>query len=1002
MKPASYPEANRLIYRIRTAITGESVGLGAAKLAWQLAEACERANTDLKAARQSLDQGDLLQALLIAHAHPELLETASSLNFNLFDTWKKRCEIYAWRPPAAIDHESLNAIKSAIAETAELKKQLYKDYRSKVRSKDPVAAYRIIRLIADRFPEDESAQEEAKSHQGKIHAYAVSEIKNAVEQLIPAEPPERVLASFLALGVELDKSEESFVRELYEKVSAQSVAELTESVEAVVQAGATLDESGDWQDVEKRYLSCDYELAIREARGEIPTDLRHDFEHVSTKLSRLRRNYESIISIRIAIKGLYAKPGDPDLPQNAQGKPHSLAHRLEKLRSLESQAQKTAGQLPPDLQKELKDAYAYARSKNMPKLVGLSAAAIIVIAAAVWGTTSYLEATEREQRQAQALAALQQAEAADEIVAASSSLDTWRDTIASAPADSPLAEQAALLEDWLASQRALEVEYQQKVQRLETLLRSDTPLAKQDDYHSLLVSIDQSRKSLSPELGGKLDARVEGAKARWQELQLAASEEKTRELNKLERELASALSQAGKARSRSELTRIANAAQQRMEKIEALSAEEEDATRAKQLSNLLIVASNQLSEIATKWDALESEWQQLNQAAELENYLASLERIHSFDILPAEIKAAISRSLTVRTQIASLKSELLGPSEGEGSKAFFEFDPALNTEEQAFLDELMDKEVFKDVYVSTVQYFEGSAEEQSEYQTYLVEPLPEIESQEQNSHITFTFQAHGFDETGQPEPEPRDIQFISRSDGSFWGFFYKPSELAPESEYYERSIKNTLKLLASGADRLAIIDQLDALEKRQDLSPAFRLYWQRQLLEFMSLRPQKWGLAFSPSLKERSQELSKLPESTLTESTWLSTIEQAAPSPEFDALLKESIADTAESEIQALLGLFQRASEGRFAMVGTVSTEQTLDLFASIPEGETLWSVNALTGRVAPLAEGVPLTPFAPVLHYQLEDGGSLGQLLLQVEEETQLDFSEPPYPSLLPAIFRR
>ncbi|MDQ8181364.1 hypothetical protein QEH57_11905 [Pelagicoccus sp. SDUM812005] len=1001
MIASAHPEANRLAYRIRTALTGESTGLETAKLAWQQAEAVARANAALQQARQLLADGTLLDCLLLENQYPKLLETARSLDHPLAEAWAKRCQTYGWRLAPPVDTEAVSKIQAAIEEQGELKDWLFKQYRAAVRSKTESArAYQIIELIAARFPDDPNAKEEAAAKRAQMLAQAAADVKDATEQLIPAEPPKAVAHRYLALGLPLADSPDATLASALAQAAAEHAKTLSDKVRAVVDKAQDLSEASNWQEVESAYLACDHTLAINEARGDLPPELRDAFEKVATQLSRIRAKYESSISIRLAIA---------DIRNGAdnKGKPVPLPNRVAKLKSLESQTLKTGSQIPPELQAEIKSAYTHARRKRIP-LLGGAAAALLLFAGASY---FYLQQKEEQETaaalQAEALAALQSTEQTGSTAQVCEALQKWEGQIALAEANSSLANQATLLQDWLALQASLENEYQKSVADLQKLAASPDSLQNAAAIEVLANDIRKARADLAPDRGTQADVQFAALLADYQKRQASDLEQKRRELARVERELRIAANNATQAKSRAEFQRLQTAAETRVQTLNTLLQEDFAAPSRSQLTPLLKSVTQQLSSIETKWAALENAWLQLAQTKELTPYLAQLERIHSFDILPAEQKAALSQTLRLKDSFAQLKSSQNLFATPEAADAFttgqryLDTQVELSDEERAYLTRLQGLESFANVYQSTVQYFEGSAEPQNEYRIYLVEPISKSDSQENESSVAFSFKVRGFDEFGNPEPSPREIQFISRADGSFWGFFYKPSTLSPESEYYQRSISNTLSHLLAGANRLAILDQLADLEKQSQLSPAFRVYWQQQFIQFAQLHPWKWGLALSPSLKKHAAQLDKLPSGEENQRLWLSIIEQTVPSPDISILAKKELGELPRKEIAALSKLYQNAANGQYQLAGYVLADGKPDLLKETNPKANLWSVNALTGNIDRIQPGQKLTPYAPILVYTLPGGDTPQKQLEKATFASGLKLAEPPYASLLPPLYQ-
>lgn len=1009
MNLAAHPEANRLVYRIRTAITGESLGLETAKLAWQYAVAIERANAALAEILAEFDAGRPLEALVAEQRYPRLAEAAASLDFEQRAAWAERCQAYAWRAPGAIDSAALAKLKERLASIPDHKEFLYGEYRTAVRAKNAVRAYQIATCIAERFPEDANAKQEAERHKQALLEQLAKDVKDTLEQLIPNEDTTAVIARYHALDLPLSESSDTLVVNALCSAIAAAVAASARQAESVIAQSEGLTADKDWQSVERAYLACDYDLAVQGARGKIDNELRAKLDAVGTSISRIRNSFEAEISLRAAIADLRAAADQkgPKSQPNGKKAPR-LADRLEKLRSLEKQAIRISGQLSPALQEELKAAYQFAKRKRLPALAVIAASSAAAVLAVTLIVNAQREKAQVAAAEQAALAALQQAESSQSVTAAQTALEQWSDLLASEPPDSPLVAQAGVLSAWVESQSKLESEYKRQVDQLEMLARSPDPLVNQRAIEDLSQAILRSRRDLSPELGREIEARYQTAFSNWQAAAEKTIADRTARLGALQREILVAAKNAGKTQSRDEFDRLRQAADQRIEQLVTLAAKDSDAERAAQLTTFVGSIRQDLGLLDSKWSALANEKRRLAGAADLNAYLDGLERIHSFDILPPDSKTAIEQTLRLRSAFGNLLQRVALPDIAParevfgslGEEPYWQEKVALTDAEKAYLEKRDASESFKSIYVSTVQYYQGSANPQSQYSVYLVEPVAKSDEATQATDVSFTFRVLGFDEVGAPEKQAKDVQFITRSDGSIWGFVYKPSELSPESKYYRDSIVKTLSALKAGANRSVALDQVTDLDRRAELSPAFRAYWQETFLGLMRLDPWKWGLALSPTLQDRAKRQSAIAANGLSARTWLSTIEQTVPSPEFESIAAPEELKTAAAEIAAVSSLYQKALAGVFRLVGQVTEGGEAALSPDVKSGERLWSVNALTGRVERLAQDQPLTPFAPLLSYQCPEGDE--KLLLdRLQILHGQNLRDERFAPLLPPLFR-
>ena len=1002
MHTAAYPDPTRLVNRIRAALKGESRGLDTAKLAWQFADAADRANQALEHCAALAEKKDLLPLVLAEHEHPQLLDTLATLDFPQFQEWSERCVSYSWKQPAKLLLEKKESIQAAIAAQPELKDWLFKQNRAAVRSKDAALSLRIASAIATRFPEDENAKEEAARAKKALYAEAESAVKNGLEELLPTEPPEAIAARYRALGISLIDCEIESVATVARKEQAQRVATLEQSLKKLLDDALALDEK---TDIESRYLESDYQLAIQLLRGDIAPELRNELDELGTKLSRLRSSRESIISIRIAIAELETfLATKTQTPSN--GRPQKASHYTDKIRSLETQARTSGTQLSPELQQEIARAYNLARSKKLPKRIILAAGTAATAAAAIWAIVAFVERAETERVETEAALALQAALDQDNYKAAQNVLEQWQPTVANSAPESPLRHSSQELETWIATQNATAQQYQSIADTLASIAAGSATTQQSDQVKSLVEQAAQLEPQIAPDLIIAPKAAIAQSHKTWQQKLAASKKASLDAINKKADELKLALSNAAKARNAEEFARINKASERIASEIEELIAQEPSIRLSSDAPIIIAESKQSLSDLSRKWFALDQQFSKLTQAKTLPEYLEVLERIHAFDNLAAKDKEAIDQTLRLKSSFAALKHKELLPDnttakqEFASSSNYLTDHPELSKEEAAFLQRLIDHPTFGKIYQSQVQYFEGNAEAKSEYTVLLASPISKIEPSSDNPDMNFRFTVRGFDENGKPESLATESSFLSRADGTFWGFFYKPSKLSDESTYFNNQLKKTLIGIKAGAPRTTIAALIKELDTKTDISPALRIYWQQQLFAFTSLNPWKWALTLSGSASAKANALKNFADGNLSESHWLSNIEQTIPSIEFTEYFEAAPKQPSiETELKAYATLFEEALQGDFTLVGHVDVDGKTKLIAQPINQDPFWTVNALTGQIEIFDKTTKLTPFAPILQYRYEEGGR-DALLKKVSYLTNYTFAKETAPSYLPAFY--
>jgi len=1002
MVPSAYPDPKRLVYRIRTAITGESTGLETAKLAWQYAEACDRANRDLHDAAQLLEAGDTAAGLLLAE---DLLDTAEILDHSQRNAWEQRCASFGWRSSKRINLETLKGIRVACAELEDSQDLLEKSYKSAQKAGHLSHAYQIAGLQSRREPKDPELRQALAQQEGLLFNELSKRLQEANSQLIPEESADSLVAKYERIGLPILKAEDQTIQAAYSTAATAHQRALAQRAQKVVEKAQDEVDGNQWLELEAAYLECEYELSIHQAHGKLCAKLMGEFDEVATRLARLRAQHEAEISIRIAIAQLTDG-------HTHQGKPVELANRIAKLRSTETQAARAGYRIPPELKKQIDAACSKTRGHKRYLYGAAAAIALVLVASLVVLNNSKQKRRAETEERALALSEIQESQRQGNAKSASAMLAKWGATLEDAEPGSELALSAQDLEQWLESQRSLEEAYRSSVADLETVISSRDAQANAEAVRELATRIQSERKDLAPDLGSTAQSQFELLVERFERERRQARERDQASLEKLEKELALAVANAARAQARDEFDRISAAADTRMRAIGSLLEDTAFSLESSHANSLVSESSQSLAATSKQWDELEAAWTHLGKTRKLAPYLAQLERLSSLGKLAASDRDAIEKTLRQRRVLEDLTEQGSLPHGAIRSSAFpqgvdYLGEPvAASKAEKRFIEQLQDKEELGSVYMSRVQYFEGTEEPAEDYLVYLAEPVAKSSSEtreqgEGAASVAITFQAREFDEFGLTRSEPTHAPFISSDNGALWGFFYKPSSLTPESSYYNSTIRNTLSILLAGGSRLTIAQLVEDLDTQDQLSPLFRSYWQREMIRLASIDPWKWGLALSPALKERAARIDALESAPISDRSWLSTIEQGSPSLQHKELLDGRLQKQPSKEIAALARLHQIATEGSYRLVGFAQADKRPRLFEPPDKGAALVSLLSDTGQPSLIDEQSGLLPHAPILQFVLSVEDSPEELLASVAQESGIDLEDPRYKSLLPKLFQ-
>lgn len=996
-------EAARIASRLRAALNSESGGQETAKLAWQYAAAVEEVNAELAACAALAREGRLHDAYarMSAYGSAGLIDAAKTLDKADRKNWNAHCEAFGYRQAPQIDRPKLEALEQAVDAIADLKEWLYGAYRNAVRGKDPLKACQAIRLVAERFPEDAAAREELDRAAKRVESMAAKELQAALEELMPEASVKDVLARYRARNLPLP-DKKGPLRDALKIEQAALAKEAAERVRRSVEAVEALADGDEWREAERAFLETDAFLASSGARASLDAENRQLLEQAANRLARLRSQFESDARIRQAASDA-RQVADRRRILRGKATPLTLREATDRLKSALSQAKKLGNRVAPEIERECRQALAYAAKRRLPKRAGLAGAGLLAVALVLWAVAALRQSRADAEKAEAALAAVEQALRQSSAQAAQTALQTARPLLEDAPDAHPeLAAQTQSLQAWLDRQRELEADYAAIAKTLQEKRRAGSP--DDPEIPQLVLEASEIRDALVPNLGQESQATIEAVVAWRQQAIESRRQSRAARLAQAERQAADRVEAAGLATTRPDFQKAAAQADQALEA--ALEAAK-DAPGRSEASERIRDLRERLDQTARKWNALEALMAKLSAAETLPAYLDTLERIHSFDITPSADKAAIGRVLALRPQIEALLPRLLFPGRElggiqlAGEEDYRKAQPRPDETEQAFLRRLANDPLLDDVYVSEVKYFEGEAQARSAYRAFLAEPVS-IRQQAVRSGMNYAFLVRGFDEQGQPETEPRSINFVSRPDGSFWGFYYEPSVLSPESEYYEGTIRPALlEVLGGAAQRFTLLDLFDQIGQAQALSPAFRAYWHAQLLEFMRLNPWKWGIPLCPSLQELAQRLDAIePGGGIPKRKWLSSVEQTAPSQGYVNYLRKAREIAVAEEAAALAALYQIALDGSLALAGHIDAKGELVLDGAADGDETIWIPHALAGRFQPYRPGEPLAPYGPALVYRLEDKPA-SHATRKASFLVGVDFSQEPYASSLPPLLK-
>jgi hypothetical protein len=161
-------QAERLVRKIAEVVGQPPSDTQTAKLAQEYADLCRAASRRLEQCAIMIEAGQFLQALQLAETPPPLLDLITVLSFRQAAEWRNFCQAHQlpWNEPFYDKYVRL--LNSTYGKGIASDHVFYRDYRRAVLKNDDERALSILRVIARMNPSDENTKEELKRLEGKL------------------------------------------------------------------------------------------------------------------------------------------------------------------------------------------------------------------------------------------------------------------------------------------------------------------------------------------------------------------------------------------------------------------------------------------------------------------------------------------------------------------------------------------------------------------------------------------------------------------------------------------------------------------------------------------------------------------------------------------------------------------------------------------------------------------------------------------------------------------
>ncbi len=173
-------QAERLVRKIAEVSVQPVSDTQTAKLAQDYADLCRAANRRLEQCAIMVEAGQFLQALQLAETPPPLLDLITVLSFRQAADWRNYCQSHQlpWSEPFYDKYVRL--LNSTYGKGIASDHPFYRDYRRAVMNNDDEHALSILRVIARMNPSDENTKAELKRLEEKLLRVKLETLRQAV------------------------------------------------------------------------------------------------------------------------------------------------------------------------------------------------------------------------------------------------------------------------------------------------------------------------------------------------------------------------------------------------------------------------------------------------------------------------------------------------------------------------------------------------------------------------------------------------------------------------------------------------------------------------------------------------------------------------------------------------------------------------------------------------------------------------------------------------------
>jgi len=171
--------AQIIVERIAEALKKPSNTVALAGISAEYSQMCRKVNARLEQIASVIESGDDYQAIELSEARPSIMEEANTLSFPDLPAWFALCEENQLEVPPRLNGKAVQQLNRLYGKGITANHRLYKEFRDAVLSKDDAKALSTIRKVVRLNPNDQNAQSEMRRLENKSFLILESEISES-------------------------------------------------------------------------------------------------------------------------------------------------------------------------------------------------------------------------------------------------------------------------------------------------------------------------------------------------------------------------------------------------------------------------------------------------------------------------------------------------------------------------------------------------------------------------------------------------------------------------------------------------------------------------------------------------------------------------------------------------------------------------------------------------------------------------------------------------------